>query len=299
MRGGGDAETGPAPRRVQGRERPTTTLGPVPHTPDLGIGTLNLASGRGAAGRVHTAAELDAVLRTGLPELDLLAVQEVDAGQPRSHGADQAAVVAEALGAVDWRMAVTLTGTPGPRGCWQPADPPTLRGRDGAPGGPCYGIALISRLPVRRWSVLPLDAGGGRLPVRAHDPRTGRSRVRWIPDEPRAALAAELDGGTVVATHLSFAPHTAVRQLRRLRRWVATLPAPVVLAGDLNLPGALPARLLGGTGLVRAPTFPADEPRVQLDHLLALGPGLTVRDGAAVRLGVGDHRLLAVRLALG
>src|SRR6185437_10745127 len=30
------------------------------------------------------------------------------------------------------------------------------------------------------------------------------------------AIAAELDGLTVVGTHLSFAPHTAARQLRRL-----------------------------------------------------------------------------------
>jgi endonuclease/exonuclease/phosphatase family metal-dependent hydrolase len=114
----------------------------------------------------------------------------------------------------------------------------------------------------------------------------------WFPDEPRAAVAARLGALTVVATHLSFAPHTAVRQLLRLRRWIAGMPGPVVLAGDLNLPGALPARLLRATPLVRAPSYPASAPRAQLDHLLAVGDGLRGSDGATTVLPVGDHRAL-------
>ncbi|MGX5656885.1 endonuclease/exonuclease/phosphatase family protein, partial [Geodermatophilus nigrescens] len=126
-------------------------------------------------------------------------------------------------------------------------------------------------------------------------PATGRVRTWWVPDEPRIAVAACLDGLTVVGTHLSFSPPTAVRQLRRLRRWAAALPGPVVVAGDLNLPGGVPARLLGATRLVSGPSFPAHEPRIQLDHLLALGP-VPARDAAVRVLGVGDHRALTVAL---
>ncbi len=265
----------------------------MPDGEALRVGTLNLASGRGPDGRVLTAPRLAAAL-AGF-DVDVLALQEVDAGQPRSGGTDQAAVLAGALDAVDWRAAATLTGTPSPfRGTWTAADPEALRGPASTVSAPAYGIALLSRRPVRRWASLGLGTGRARLPLRAPDPATGRPRTWWVPDEPRVALAACLDGLTVVATHLSFSPPTAVRQLRRLRRWAAALPGPVVLAGDLNLPGGVPARLLGATRLVAEPSFPAHAPRLQLDHVLALGHAVTGRDAAVTALPVGDHRALTV-----
>ncbi len=265
----------------------------MPDGAALRVGTLNLASGRGPGGRPLTAEQLgDAV--AGL-DADVLALQEVDAGQARSGGTDQAAVVAAALGAVDWRVAATLTGTPSPfRGTWTAADPGDLRAPGSTVSAPAYGIALLSRRPVRGWAVLGLGTGRARLPLRAPDPGTGRPRTWWVPDEPRIAVAACLDGVTVVGTHLSFSPPTAVRQLRRLRRWAASLPGPVVLAGDLNLPGGVPGRLLGATRLVSEPSFPAHAPRLQLDHVLALGAAVTGRDAAARALPVGDHRALTV-----
>ncbi len=256
---------------------------------EVRVGTLNLASGRDATGSALDPAGLRGAL-AGV-DVDVLAVQEVDSGQPRSHTSSQPAAVAAALGAVDWRFAPTMDGTPSPFPTWRPVDPPVLSGAGEDGTAPRYGIALVTRLPVRRWSVLGLGAGRGRLPVQAHDPRTGRLRWWWIPDEPRIAVAAELDGLTVVGTHLSFAPPTAVRQLLRLRRWIAGLPGPTVVAGDLNLPGGVPARLLGGRRLVRAATYPRAEPRVQLDHLLALGP-LPASDGSARALSFGDHLLV-------
>ncbi len=226
-------------------------------------------------------------------DVDVLALQEVDACQPRSGGVDQVAEVARALGA-DWRMAATVAGTPDPFRSWTALEP-ALRGPGEEAPSPVYGIGLVSRRPVRRWHVLGLGSGRARLPVRGPDPRTGRVRTWWFPDEPRAALAAEVDGATVISTHLSFAPQTSLRQLLRLRRWAAGLPGPVVVAGDLNLPGGIPARVLGGTGLVRTPTFPAAAPRVQLDHLVALGD-VRSDDGVGLRLPVGDHRALLATL---
>jgi endonuclease/exonuclease/phosphatase family metal-dependent hydrolase len=250
---------------------------------------LNLASGRDATGHSRDAAGLRAAL-AGV-DVDVLAVQEIDAGQPRSHTLSQPAAVATALGATDWRFAPTVDGTPAPHRTWRPVDPAVLGGPDDDLAGPRYGIALFSRLPVRRWSVLSLGAGRARLPIKGPDPRTGVPRWWWFPDEPRVALAAELDGCTVVGTHLSFAPHTAVRQLLRLRRWARRLPGPVLLAGDLNLAGPVPARVAGGRRLVSAPTYPGPAPRLQFDHLLALGP-LTASGVDVRELAVGDHRLV-------
>ncbi|MBM7806942.1 endonuclease/exonuclease/phosphatase family metal-dependent hydrolase [Geodermatophilus bullaregiensis] len=268
----------------------------MPDGAALRVGTLNMASGRGSDGRVLTAPRLAAAL-DGL-DVDVLAVQEVDAGQPRSGGTDQAAVLAGALGGADWRAAATLTGTPSPfRGTWTAADPAALRGPGSTVTGPAYGIALVSRRPVWQWASLGLGTGRARLPVRAPDPATGRPRLWWVPDEPRIAVAACLDGLTVVATHLSFSPPTAIGQLLRLRRWSACLPGPVVLAGDLNLPGSVPARLLRATRLVSAPSFPAGSPRTQLDHVLALDGGLAGSGAAAHALAVGDHRALTVTVA--
>jgi endonuclease/exonuclease/phosphatase family metal-dependent hydrolase len=260
------------------------------------VGTLNLASGRDAAGRSVDAAALRAAL-AGV-DVDVLAVQEVDVGQPRSSGVDQPAEVAAALGATDWRFAAAVAGTPDPFRSWQPVDPPVLRGAGEQPTGPHYGIALFSRSPVRRWSVRALGSGRARLPIRAPDPRTGQPRVWWFPDEPRLAVAAELEGCTVVGTHLSFAPHTALWQLARLRRWARTLPGPVLLAGDLNLVGPLPATVFGARRLVAEPTYPAAAPRVQFDHVL--GPASVGTERPEVRpLALGDHRLVTVTVEPG
>jgi endonuclease/exonuclease/phosphatase family metal-dependent hydrolase len=257
----------------------------------LRIGTLNLASGRDGAGRSVDAAALRAAV-AGV-DADVLAVQEVDAGQPRSHLLDQTAELAAALEMPDWRYAAAVDGTPSPFRSWTPVDPPELRGPGEPVPGPRYGIALLSRRPVRRWSVLALGAGRARLPIRAPDPRTGQVRTWWFPDEPRLAVAAELDGVTVVGAHLSFAPHTAGRQLLRLRRWAAALPGPVLLAGDLNLIGPLPARAFGAPRLVAEPSYPAPAPRVQFDHVL--GPAALDPQRPQVRqLALGDHRLVTV-----
>ncbi|MEI4272856.1 endonuclease/exonuclease/phosphatase family protein [Klenkia sp. LSe6-5] len=252
------------------------------------VGSVNIASGRGAGGRSVDGAALGAAL-AGL-DVDVLALQEVDIDQPRSHGVHQPAVVADALGALDWRFAPTLAGTPDPFASWSRVDPVLDQGML---GGPHYGIALVSRVPVHRWHVLHLEPGLLKLPLVAPDPRTGGRRLWWFPDEPRAAVAAELDGLTVVATHLSFAAPTAARQLRRVHRWVADLPGPVVVTGDLNLGGSLSALVTGGRRLVAGRTWPAPDPKVQFDHVLALH-GSRGRDPEVRQLDVGDHRLVAV-----
>jgi endonuclease/exonuclease/phosphatase family metal-dependent hydrolase len=211
-----------------------------------------------------------------------------------------AALGVDSQGAVDWRLAPTLVGTPGPVRSWSASPAVALDGDATPDGAPRFGVALLSRLPVLRWELLALGSGRAALPLRVPDPRTGRLRVSWFPDEPRVALAALLDGVTVVGTHLSFAPPTSWRQLGLLRRWAAALPGPVVLAGDLNLPGPVAARRSRGRLLARTPTFPGTDPRLQLDHVIALGTSSLRGTAASARqLDVGDHRALSVDVERG
>ena len=258
--------------------------------PTLRLATFNALSGRSLeGGRVDLAAFSAAV--AGL-DADVLALQEVDRHQPRSHGSDQAALAAQALGASDFRYVATVQGTPG--------EPGWVTGRHATQphDGPSYGVALICRRSVRAWHILHLEPARGRfpLPLPCWPPR-----ILWLPDEPRVVLAAELDEPrlTVACTHLSFVPGVNVAQLRKARDWLATLPGPRLLLGDLNLPGRIPARITGWTPLAAAPTFPARAPRLQLDHALAC-PETTLRRSRATtqHLQVSDHRALLVDLEL-
>jgi endonuclease/exonuclease/phosphatase family metal-dependent hydrolase len=228
-------------------------------------------------------------------DADVLALQEVDRDQARSGGLDVTAAVAGATGALDSRFVPTLTGTPGFD--WSAA------ALDEPPGAPAYGIGLVSRLPVQEWVPLALGASPARLPVVIEGPRR---RVLLVKDEPRVAVAAVLAAGTpvrtVVATHLSFAPGWNLVQLRRLARATRALPRPLVLLGDLNIPGRVVRTLPGWRSLARVPTYPAPSPRVQLDHVLlrtagSSGPTPVVQTFAAVRTPISDHRALVVDVA--
>ena len=64
--------------------------------------------------------------------------------------------------------------------------------------------------------------------------------------------------------------------------------------GDLNLPGAVPARLTGLAPLAAAATFPAPAPDRQIDHLL--GRGLRASSAGAVRMPFSDHRALVAEV---
>src|SRR3954452_11869388 len=230
------------------------------------LGTFNLLHGRSPSDAVVSAERLhDAV--AGLA-VDVLAVQEVDHGQPRSGQVDQTALVAAAAGARDARFVPAVVGTPGL--AWRPAAP------DDVPGSaPTYGIGLVSRHPVARWRRIPLGTSPATLPLLV-DAR----RPALVRDEPRLGLAAVLAPpapvGTVVATHLSFAPGFNVLQLARRPRAVRDLPEPVVLLGDLNMPGPVPGAVLRYSAfgaaaplrsvpqrwhaLARHVTFPTEQP---------------------------------------
>src|SRR6266511_4048995 len=74
-------------------------------------------------------------------EADLVALQELDRDQERSGHVDQARALGEALG-MRWRYAPALLGPADQAHRWRRAEP------GGDPGGPAYGIALLSRLAL-------------------------------------------------------------------------------------------------------------------------------------------------------
>jgi endonuclease/exonuclease/phosphatase family metal-dependent hydrolase len=121
-----------------------------------------------------------------------------------------------------------------------------------------------------------------------------------MPDEPRAAVAADLGHLVVATVHLSFVPGYNLRQLRQVVRWLALLGPLAVLVGDLNVPGPLPRLVSGWRSLASVKTFPASNPRLQVDHALgyALADGsLPEVAGAEARLlPLSDHRALIVQL---
>jgi len=253
----------------------------------LRVATFNLLSGRSLSDGLVDHARLGRAV-TAL-DADVLALQEVDRSQERSGGHDQAADLAAATGAHEHKYVETVHGTPG-LDRWLPSDP-VIEGT-----GPGYGVALLSRLPVLEWHVLRMSAGPGRFPVAI----PGRPpRVVLLREEPRAAVAAVLAEPrlTVACTHLSYVPGFNVWQLRRVTRWLARLPAPRLLLGDLNMTLGLARRVSGWAPLVAAATFPSPAPKMQLDHVLAHGLPAGVRAAGGTRTAeISDHLPVVVDL---
>jgi hypothetical protein len=155
---------------------------------------------------------------------------------------------------------------------------------DAEPGH--WGVAVLSRLPVRGRSVIDL----GRL-------KQDRAR--------RFALVVEIEVGgiplTVVGTHMSHLTYGAPIQFLRLSRAIRqlALSGPGILAGDMNLWGPPVAAFFPGwrRALLRK-TWPAWRPHSQVDHILIRGP--LVLEGGGNYTSVGsDHLPLRVRLTIG
>lgn len=249
------------------------------------LATFNILHGRSPVdGRVDPAR-----LRAAIQELDadILALQEVDRGQPRSHLLDLAEVAAEAMTAASRRFVPALAGRLDQD--WRAATDQE------APDQPGYGIALLTRQPVSDWRVV-------RLPPPTPEPRPpgGARRSTPVDDEARVAMIGRVDSPvgpvTVVNTHLSFVEAVARRQLRHLVEQLESCPEPLVLLGDLNLPPAAVGAVTGYLPLATHLTYPADAPTEQIDHILLRGRLGGATASEAPRLGLSDHRPLVVTL---
>lgn len=151
---------------------------------------------------------------------------------------------------------------------------------DDGPGWLC--VSVLTALPVTAHEVIPLGSGpGDALP-----------RVAQV-------LSLLLPGGDmlrVVNTHLTFSVSSPL-QLWRLWRRLRADAVPTIIAGDLNMPALVAQRYAGLTGLVSGPTYPADGPVIQLDHVLA-SSGIGGGNGAVLPPTGSDHRPVRARFRL-
>jgi endonuclease/exonuclease/phosphatase family metal-dependent hydrolase len=252
------------------------------------MATFNILHGRSMGDGQVNLERLSECIRRLDP--DVLALQEVDRDQSRSSLADLTAIAAAAMGAASHRFVAAIAGTPG--ATWMAAT-----GRE-QPGTAAYGIALLSRYPAISWQVLRLP----RIPVRFPMYLPGRHRVQIVHEEPRAAMAAQLDTPlgalTVANTHLSFVPGWNRFQLSRLVRDLNGLPGPRVLMGDLNMSSRIRSRRMRLRPLATAPTFPLHCPDRQLDHILTDHDDLVATDAFTPVLPISDHRPLVIDVSL-
>lgn len=252
------------------------------------IATFNILHGRTVGDGVHPDRLAECVREL---DPDILALQEVDLEQQRSGRSDLTAVAAEAMGAASHRFVAAISGTPG--ATWMAAT------GEEQPGTAAYGIALLSRYPATSWQVVRLP----RIPMRFPMYLPGPDKVMIVNEEPRAAVIAQLDTPlgpmSVANTHLSFVPGWNRRQLRRLVKDLRGLPGPHILAGDLNLTPEAASKCSGLRPLASAPTFPAEAPTRQLDHILTDDPALCARNSTAPAAALSDHRPLVVDIELG
>jgi endonuclease/exonuclease/phosphatase family metal-dependent hydrolase len=192
---------------------------------------------------------------------DVLALQEVDVGVPRSGRADQARAVAEATGLeVVFGKAARVGGV----------------GK--------YGNALLARGPIRDVDVVPL-------------PKTHRSNE----PRSMILATVELDGFgavSVVATHLSIHRPEVHDQLAAVVEALGQRPEPRLLVGDLNLLPEEVEPVVAAAGLTLAdaarPTFPHHDPRIRIDHVAVRGLGLGAVE--VVRTESSDHAAVVVEV---
>ena len=249
----------------------------------------------------------DALLKEAVRSInaDVIGLQEIDVWQPRSAMVHQVESVAASLSAEHWLFAASVSGTPGEPGWTSGSDAHIHGSTDGGDvteQTPLYGVGLVSRLPVLSWQTNRFDPAPLSLPLMV--PSQPRPRFIKVADEPRSAIAAVIQGHhgvfTVATAHLSFVPGYNVKQLRQLRAWLAELPRPLIVMGDFNLPGSIPARITGYTSLVKQATYPSMRPTAQLDHILADGLSAAAIVGTAVvqPLPVSDHAAVSIDLDL-
>ena len=243
--------------------------------------------------------------------VDVLGVQEVDQNQPRSSQLSQVATLADALSAVDWAFAPSVIGTPGEK--WralQPNDRAIHTGKDSITSSQderpeaSYGIGLISTIPVKKWHRLDLGRSWIGLPLAIPAPKQSRFGLRFIyvRDEPRLALAAELENGfTVAVTHLSFVPFVNYFQLMKIRRWMKSLPGNPLVIGDLNLGWGLPVRGTHWRSLHQINTYPSWGAKIQFDYITAHIPTFGERTLSPIEipdLGISDHLPIGIDVGI-
>jgi len=270
------------------------------------ITSWNLLHGQGARSFRAIADALD----VGNSDF-VIGVQEVDAFQDRSDQVFQVADLASQLSAKHFAFVRCVIGTPGFK--WRKVRNDeavlltnTSSAHDDNP--PSYGIGLITNIPVKKWEVLALGksviglpllfpAGDADFTGDAESSSKPKLRFIYVKDEPRYAVAAQLENGfTVVNMHLSFVPFVNLFQLWRVKRWLAKMPGKHILLGDLNLPFDLPVKLSKWKSLVTMASYPTWQPKIQFDYILSDEITIEAVRPIHLRSDISDHLPVTIEI---
>ena len=251
--------------------------------------TIPPKSGDDFVGFIQAAADLGT---------DVLAIQEVDHRLTRSNNSAQTSDIALAMNASDWEFAPGIIGSP--EGKWRSAGKKIITNQesDAETDSGSYGIGIVSKIRVLKWHRLDLGRSLVGAPLLIPNTDTGKAKVIYIKDEPRLALAAQLDNGwTLINTHLSFVPGMNLFQLRKLKTWADTFGKKVLLLGDFNLPGGIPAIGSNWQSLILQSTYPSWSPKIQFDYILSKGVSLKdVIQVPTTKSGISDHLPLTIEI---
>jgi len=230
---------------------------------------------------------------------DVIAIQEVDHGLARSNNSFQTRDIANAMSAKNWAFAPAIIGSP--EGKWEKASNDIATNIESNPAidSGSYGIGIVSKIAVIKWHRLNLGRSIVGMPLLIPDTKTGKAKAIYIKDEPRLAIAAELENGwTVINTHLSFVPGVNVFQLSKLKKWADTFGEKVLLMGDFNLPGSIPAMGSKWQSLILQNTYPSWKPKIQFDYILSKGVALkNVIQVPTTTSSISDHLPLTVEIS--
>jgi endonuclease/exonuclease/phosphatase family metal-dependent hydrolase len=224
---------------------------------------------------------------------DIILMQEVDAGAERSGGTDQARFLGEELGFHhSFAAAIEFQGGH-------------------------YGVALLSRWPIREQQVIPLF----QPDYPATHPEWGQTSPGLR--EQRVAQVARVDVGgraiSLINTHLGLSPHQRSVQLAQIAAVITEhlqLPGrTVIFGGDLNCePDARelePVRRLLRDVYHQIPdergmprdirifdrlTFRSDQPSTCIDYIFIGDDHLKVAGTQVLETTASDHRPVVTRL---
>jgi endonuclease/exonuclease/phosphatase family metal-dependent hydrolase len=279
------------------------------------ITSWNLLHGQGATNFRAIANTLD----VGRSDF-VIGVQEVDAFQDRSDQVFQVADLASELAATYFGFVRCVIGTPGFKWRKVRKDEAVLitnsdlmnSGRN-SDNPPSYGIGLITNVPVKKWEILSLGKSVVGLPLvfPAGEADSGNTfpagdaknapkpklRFIYVKDEPRYAVAAQLENGyTVVNVHLSFVPLVNLYQLWRVKRWLAKMPGKHFLIGDLNLPFDIPVKLSKWKSLVSMASYPTWQPKIQFDYILSDNTTSVAVRPIQIHSDISDHLPVTIEI---
>jgi endonuclease/exonuclease/phosphatase family metal-dependent hydrolase len=237
-------------------------------------------------------------------ESDLIALQEVDFNLERSGIENQSSAVAKIMGAAHWGFAPAISGTPGVKWRKLKSDEQLVitnsnNGQVKELGS--YGIAIISKVPVKSWLRLELGRSIIGMPLLIGNEK-GKLAMLYVKDEPRVAIAAVLENGwTVINTHLSFVPLVNIYQLFMLSRWATSIEREystrVILLGDFNLPGGIPSKLTSWKRATQSLSYPSWAPKISFDYILMRQEHLAESEEVITPdLDISDHRAISINL---